>query len=77
MRVATIEKLHKDWQAAELKYQQNRARIMRRPQSQPLETPALFDAEVDARRNAPELKKARDAAYLAYSSARQQVKEQM
>lgn len=76
MRAPTIERLHKEWQAAEQKYQQNRARIMRRPQAEPLETPAMFEAEMNARRKDPELKAARDAAYLAYRKAQAEVEGQ-
>jgi hypothetical protein len=77
MRASTIDRLHKEWQAAEQKYQQNRARIIRRPQTQPHETPAMFEAEMNARRKDPELKAARDAAYLAYSNAQAEAAEQL
>jgi hypothetical protein len=70
MRAPTIERLHKEWQAAEEKYQKNRSRIIKRPQTQLHETPAMFDVELTARRKDPELKAARDAAYLAYSAAK-------
>ncbi len=76
MRAATIDKLHKEWQAAEQKYQRNRARIIRRPQTQPNETPAMFEAEMAARRKDPELKAARDAAYLAYQNAQAEASAQ-